>query len=147
MIEPDQMRRNVSDLLTLLSDVEAQREYQRDVPIASVPVEMRCMWLDDMYHPDDAVFRRAFSAEERAALAKFHAIYEAVTAEIRPWPEVLADLQALPAWDRVLQAASVALRVLSSARPLGYGSADDFGTHSGSSSLYAEACATSPIPN
>ena len=117
MIQPDQMRRNVSDLLALLSDAEAQRAYERDVPIASVPSELNCMWFDDMYHPADTAFQGAFSARELDALAKFHVVYEAATAEIQPPPVVVADLHAHPAWDRVLRAASVTLRALSPAGP------------------------------
>ena len=105
----DLIRQNIRELLTLLADAEAQRQFERNNPIVNTPAELLCMWFDDRYCPDDATFRSAFTASELDALARFDAEYEAVSAELRPWPATVLDLHALPAWARLLRAAAAAL--------------------------------------
>ena len=58
------------EVLRLIADPEAQRAYERDVPIANVPAELACMWFDDLdadgpsdnLAPSDASRMKAFTA-------------------------------------------------------------------------------------
>lgn len=106
---PKVIRDGIRDLVALLADAERQRVYERDVPIAHVPAELVCMWFDDLYHPDDPAFVRAFSTAELAALDEFNRIYRSVADELEPLPPSVADLHAHPAWSRVSPAAAAAL--------------------------------------
>ena len=69
----------IIELLSLLSSEEEQLDYETKVPIADVPAELLCMWFDDQYQPDDALFISCFSADELAALADFHKYYDEQT--------------------------------------------------------------------
>jgi hypothetical protein len=106
------VRANLRRLLALLSDPEAQRAFERDVPAAHVPSELVCLWFDDVYRPDDAAFRAAFSEAERRALDAFHRLYREREPDLEPLPETVRDLHALPAWSDVVRAAGTALGAL-----------------------------------
>jgi hypothetical protein len=109
---PDVIRDGIRDLLALLADPERQRAYERKVPIAHVPAELVCMWFDDLYHPDDAAFVRAFSTPELAALEEFNWAYRSVADELEPLAASVGELHAHSAWGRVSPAASAALKVI-----------------------------------
>jgi hypothetical protein len=105
--------------LRLLSDLEAQIAYERDVPIADVPAELFCGWFDDLYHPDTDLLRSAFTARERLVLAAFHQKFEQVNDSL---PEPLgrvADLHARAEWRALVRAATDTLKDLGedAARP------------------------------
>ena len=104
----DETRRLLHDLLLLLSDREAQRAYERDVPIANVPAELLSMWFDDIYHPSSDRFGAAFSDDERAELAAFNDSYRA-RADDLPTTGGVAALHGTPEWDEVVERASAAL--------------------------------------
>jgi hypothetical protein len=106
------VRDGIRDLLALRADLERQRAYERDVPIAQVPAELVCMWFDDLYHPEHAAFRRAFSPVETAVLEVYNRAYRSVVDELEPLLASVARLQAHPAWSRVPPAASAALRMI-----------------------------------
>lgn len=93
------------DLLDLLADFEAQRAYERDVPIADVPAELVSMWFDDAYHPTSAQHIRAFSVRERDLLAAFHSVYERCVDALPSDGGVIA-LQQSPHWATVAQHAA-----------------------------------------
>lgn len=97
-------RQIIIGLLDLISDPDDQRKYEAEVPIASVPGELICMWFDDHYHPSKAWFIRAFSASERRVLEQFAAFYRAQLPHIRRLKSV-ADLHAEPRWTAVMNAA------------------------------------------
>lgn len=106
-------RRTMLDLLRLLADPEAQRAYERNVPIAQVPAELLCMWFDDLYHPDSSAFHEAFDPVERAALARFHAVFTEVADRMPERLERVAELHAWSEWSVVVRAAA---RVLTQIR-------------------------------
>ena len=107
------IRTLLREQLSLLADVEAQREYERRVPIANVPAELFCGWFDHAYLPESPAFQAAFNRFELDALAEFNDLFTAVGAELpEPLPR-LCNLQALPAWGRVVSGASKALYSLS----------------------------------
>jgi hypothetical protein len=110
------IRSGIIQHLRLLADPEAQREFERRVPIADVPAELFCVWFDDFYHPETPVVHAAFSPQEREVLAEFHELFAAVSAEFPSTLPRLHELQIHPAWARVTSGASRALnRILGSA--------------------------------
>jgi hypothetical protein len=103
------IRSSIREHLKMLADTVAQLEYERNVPIANVPAELICGWFDDSYLPESPAFQAAFTPQELDALAKFNDLFAAATAELpEPLPR-LSDLQALPAWRRVISGAASAL--------------------------------------
>jgi hypothetical protein len=109
---PDEIRESVRRLLELLSDPEAQRDFERHVLDVHAPSEFVCRWFDDVHHPEDEAFLAAFSPEERAALAAFDEVYRAKEPELEPLPEDATALQALPAWGEIVRAAGDARKAL-----------------------------------
>ena len=107
----EETRSTVLRLLELLSDREAQVQYEVDVPIANVPAELICMWFDDQYYPGRAPFTDAFSPDERAHLASFDATFAGVQ-ESLPTSGGVAALHAAPGWSEVCDAAGAALEHL-----------------------------------
>jgi hypothetical protein len=99
----------IIDILRLLSSPEAQREYQRSVPIADIPAELVNMWFDDLYHPDTDQFRATFQPIERKALAEFHDRYRSVVDHL---PRSLENLHSSAEWLLVVKAAQQALAVV-----------------------------------
>ena len=73
--DTERIRSSLLGLLDLIGDFEAQRAYERNVPIANVPAELVSMWFDDAYQPDSEQHAKAFSAREQELLARFHAAY------------------------------------------------------------------------
>ncbi len=104
----------IMEHLELTSSFDAQREYQRNVPIADVPSEVMCIWHDDCvsapidaeHYPDPA-----FTQAERDAMAE----YDRVSSDVcEATPKRLPPLEAtlrLPQWRRLRDAAAKALVV------------------------------------
>jgi hypothetical protein len=109
----EELRRNIRssirDHLALLADLEEQRKYERNVPIANVPAELVCGWFDDSYIPDSPAHHAAFTLSERAALEDFSALFSPVADGLRNVREV-ADLHARREWLEVVAAAAILLR-------------------------------------
>jgi len=68
-------RAEIINLLRLLASEPAQLDYEKDVFNVDIIAELRCMWFDDQYHPEDAFFRSCFTADELTALAGFDRFY------------------------------------------------------------------------
>lgn len=111
--ERHQSRSLFRRLLELIGDLDQQRQYKRDVPIANVPAELICMWFDDHYRPDQAWFPEAFSSRERLTLADFSAFYEERLSML-PTQEGIKTLQATPEWAEIREKARLALAELDS---------------------------------
>lgn len=112
MSHPTEFRMSILDLLRLLSDSDRQIAYERDVPIASVPAELFCMWFDDQYHPESDLFTAAFTPRERAILAAFHQRFEAASDCLPQNFRSVADLHARAEWQSLMRAAGDALKQL-----------------------------------
>ena len=95
------------EALRLIADLDAQTRYERNVPIANVPVELVCMWFDD-YIPDYELFRSSFSQAEREALAKFNAFYDERVDRL-PTEQGVHGLQASPEWQQIQERAKALL--------------------------------------
>ncbi len=108
-MNPLAIRSRVIEQLGLLSSELAQRRYEQNVPMVSVPNELACGWFDDAYHPDWLDFRQAFSRTELDALAKFSAVFDSM---IDSMPSTVERLVKLPKWREVVAEAAIALAVL-----------------------------------
>ena len=103
------LRKSVVELLRTLASEAAQRDYQRNVPFVSVPVELVCTWFDDLYHPDDATFRSAFTTAELGALELFNDFFAWLAHNLPEPPPPLDVLQRSAQWGELGRQASKAL--------------------------------------
>lgn len=106
--DADQTRRSIHELLVLIGDRDAQRAYERDVPIANVPAELICMWFDDHFQPGSGWFVSAFSNDELAELAAFNDFYRARTDKL-PTSGGIDVLQKAREWDEIVDRARATL--------------------------------------
>ena len=104
-------RENFRDLLTLISDAEAQIHYERTVPIANVPAELVCMWFDDNYHPESDWFPQCFSAKEQEILADFHDFYDERVGAL-PDGGAVEQLHKLREWQEIMAKARTAVKAI-----------------------------------
>ncbi|RDV37653.1 hypothetical protein DV096_14210 [Bradymonadaceae bacterium TMQ3] len=101
-------RENILNALELIADGAGQREYQRQVPFASVPAELFNQW-DDFYYPEDDRFRETFSDVELLVLSRFDRVLNDIadaTAQERP---PLDEFMKTEAWKTLSFAAREAL--------------------------------------
>jgi hypothetical protein len=105
------IRNRVIEYLELASSYEDQREYQSRVPI-HVPNEIVNQWEDWVQCPGDLTFSEpVFSAAERDAVVRFHAVWDEVANNTPdPLPDV-EDLFVTEEWRRLRDAALDALQV------------------------------------
>ena len=106
------IRENVRDTLSLLSDAEAQRQYDWDTPHDDVPRELISVWSDATYIPHNLAFERAFTAAELADLAMFDNTIRAAVEQIGEPPHALKALQAHEAWQTVMRSAGTTCKRL-----------------------------------
>jgi hypothetical protein len=107
------IRNRVIEYLEMAAPYEDQREYERNVPIANVPYEVINQWEDNfpqgLHHY--ASDREAYALEEFAALENFVVVWCSTTDALPDdWP-TLSQVQAMPEWDELRQAAASALAV------------------------------------
>jgi hypothetical protein len=98
------------EVLELLADLDAQKKYERDVPIANVPAELICMWFDDL-----AVEHGYgdLSAPEQDILREFTEFYGSRVDALPTWGMVDA-LHACTEWVEITLEARKALTALKS---------------------------------
>lgn len=109
----DSFRHSAIELLELLSSLEAQSDYKRNVPIADVPAELVCMWFDDFWQPDDTL-KKHFPPYEFAALEDFHNFYEARVDDLPSSTEGLEALHSSPKWLEIVGKAGQTLKIFTS---------------------------------
>lgn len=98
--------------LGLMASFERQRHYEVNVPIADVPTEVLSSW-------DDYVNRErledygppVFSIAEVEAMRSFQSTFETTVRELPKRLPPLKEAQALLAWQRLRDAAAVALQI------------------------------------
>ena len=105
------IRGQIFDLLALIGDAEAQRNYERCVPIADVPSELVCMWFDSDYRPELSGFSQSFSDGELKVLSEFAEFYEA-RVDALPCQCELEELHRAPEWPAIMERAQDALKRL-----------------------------------
>ena len=91
-------RVNIINFLKLVSDYDAQKKYQNEVPYVGVPYEMCCQWYDDFYHPETKEIKEAFSEPELEKLREFNEIFNKYEKEV---PEVLEELHTFRGWREI----------------------------------------------
>ena len=101
------IRNRVIEYLDLAGSFEEQREYEINVPIAHVPYEVNNQWGDQFPQGPEREFDRStvFSADEQAAALAFDRVLQEVSRATPDDYPTLDAVQAMPAWDRLRQAA------------------------------------------
>ena len=107
--ERREIRALIEGLLCQLSDAEEQLRYEQNVPIASVPAELVCMWFEDHFHPEKDWFKDCFSPQERDTLLAFHRFYEGKL-RFLPDTERVTELHQSSHWKEVMDRAGAVLR-------------------------------------
>src|SRR5262245_16869592 len=108
----DSIRQNIRGVLELFASFDAQRQYQQAVPSISVPIELCCLWADDLYHPDTVPFQQTFSEPERDALVTFNHAFERATATLPDTPRDVTAFSMAQQARELAQAAALALACL-----------------------------------
>ncbi len=103
------VRSSIREHLALLANLEGQRQYERDVPIADVSAELFCIWFGDTYFPESPAHQQAFTPSELAALEAFSAMLLSISTSVGEIRDV-ADLQARREWPRLAAAAAAVLQ-------------------------------------
>jgi len=106
----ENIRTTLRGVVATLATSQAVLEYARDVPGVPVIAELYCQWFDDVYHPDSAEFRHAFSPEALVALEELNRRLDAVGDAVEGLAVV--DVIAAPWWKPVQAAAQRALTSL-----------------------------------
>ncbi len=94
--------------LELLSSLELQARYERDVEIADVPAELVCVWFEDLDLPASAP--KLFASEDVESVQAFSDLFERVARELEGLG--LSDLHAHPSWLQVVAEARSLLQRL-----------------------------------
>ena len=98
------LRQNLSDVLDLWTSKDEQMEYQENVPIAQVSVELFCQWVD-FYYPETVHFKLAFNDREREILADFDKILNHISDKTPKELPYITDFVKTNDWLVVNQAA------------------------------------------
>jgi hypothetical protein len=107
-------RKEVFEILDLISSKEEQLDYQAKVPIAYVSAELFNQW-DDCYQipKEQDWYKEAFTEGELSILQEFDEALENVSKDtLQNLPDI-HDFVNTPEWERLSNAASIALRKLS----------------------------------
>jgi len=101
--ESKEYRKRVIGHIELLGSPSAQREYERDVPIANVPSELVCGFVNDLYHPKTELFLDAFTEQELRALAELYGMICVANKEFeRIGCRSVSDIQKVKEWRSVI---------------------------------------------
>lgn len=94
--------------LELLSSLELQAQYQRDVEIAHVPAELVCVWFDDLDLPASAP--KLFVGENVESVRAFSDLLERAAHDLEGLG--LSELHSHPLWLQVVAEARILLQRL-----------------------------------
>ena len=94
----------------MISDLEAQKSYETNVPIADVPSELVCSWFDDCWWPEDKEFLKLFTKREIEVLKEFNTYYDQKLKKI-PLSS-LTDMHDSYQWQQVVGKAQWVLSML-----------------------------------
>lgn len=112
-VQTPNRRTQIIELLRLLASEELQLAYERDVPHIDVTAELLCMWFDDQYHPNNALFSSCFTADELVALADFHQVYSARSDQLPESEGTVRTWLDNPTWCYIMQEAQRTLARIS----------------------------------
>jgi hypothetical protein len=99
------------ELLELIASYQAQKDYEKNVPVANVAAELVCMWFDDFYHLTPQ-FVTEFTERELHALADFNKFYDVRVEKISNSNKELNELQQNKYWKEVSAKAKDILLIL-----------------------------------
>ena len=99
------LRNNVIDILDLLGDYEAQKDYANKVSDYIAIQEMICMWFDDNYNPDSSNFIKGFSDNELAMLKDFNDYYNSISDSLPK--DNIRTLQINENWEKLIGKARI----------------------------------------
>ncbi|MBK1853220.1 hypothetical protein FE845_17880 [Marinobacter sp. 1-4A] len=107
-------RKEVFEVLDLISSKEEQLDYQAKAPIAYVSAELFNQW-DDCYQipKEQEWYKEAFTDGELSILQEFDEALEAVSKDTPQNPPDIHEFVNTPEWERLSNAASIALSKLS----------------------------------
>jgi hypothetical protein len=107
------IRNRVLEYFDLAASFERQREYEQAAPIAHVPYEVINQWGDNFPRGLQRDLERSsvYSADEIAALRHFEKVLGSTCRAVPDDYPTLAEVQALPAWEELRQAAESAHNV------------------------------------
>lgn len=101
--ESIQYRRRVLEEIYILASPSDQMKYEHNVPIADVPAELICGFVDDLYHPKSELFLNAFTEQELKSLAELYGrLCIASDAFTKHNCHSVSDIQKLPEWRSVM---------------------------------------------
>lgn len=98
------LRNNILGVLELWTSKNKQLEYQDNVPIANVSVELFCQW-DDFYYPDSVHFKLAFDDKERESLDNFNKVLNHISDKTTENLPYISDFVKTNDWLLINQAA------------------------------------------
>ena len=107
------IRNRVREYFEVASSYEAQRQYERDAPIAHVPYEVINQWDDWVKHDprEDSHQLEVYSPDEVEALCDYQAALDVACHAVSDNYPPLDEVQSLPEWHQLRQAAGAALAV------------------------------------
>jgi hypothetical protein len=101
--EGHRYRNRVVEMVELLASRSEQLEYERSVPIADVPSELVCGFVNDLYHPKFKPFIEAFTEDELKSLAELYGRIRIASAAFTEHNcHSVPDIQKLPEWCAVM---------------------------------------------
>ena len=107
-------RKEVFEMLDLMSSKEEQLDYQAKAPIAHVSAELFNQWEDCYQIPKEQDwYNEAFTDGELSILKEFDEALEAVSNDTPQNPPDIHEFVNTPEWERLSNAASIALGKLS----------------------------------
>ncbi len=99
------------EILVLIASYEAQKEYEKNVPIADVPSELVCIWFDDFYNRTPQ-FEKDFTEKELEMLSEFNSFFDDRVDRLPDSREGLEKLQKSKLWKEISEkAGSILLKL------------------------------------
>ena len=100
---PKTIRDRVIECVVLLASAKGQKEYERDVPIAYVPAELKSSFCDDLFHPKSPDFTGSFSEVELKDLAVLYGLLHRASKSFRDCPSLsVGQMLKLSQWREVM---------------------------------------------
>lgn len=101
--ESKDYRKRVVEEIELLASPSDQMKYERDVPIADVPAELVCGFVDDLYHPKSELFLNAFAEQELKSLSELYGMICIASKVFNNMDRLsVSDIQKVPEWPSVM---------------------------------------------
>ena len=101
--QAQKFRAAVLEHIRLVASAGAQLKYEKDVPIAQVPAELICGFVDDIYHPKSELMLAAFTNDELRDLAEFYGrLCIASEAFSREDATTVKEILKIPEWRSVM---------------------------------------------